>query len=72
MATLYAPSLGWRWLVAPWVRGVGPRPYVGRLGPWRYPWYGAYRWPHAYGRPIYRWRPPPRFVLPGYRVPARR
>lgn len=42
---VYWPSVGWRWVVAPWVWGVGPRPYFGLYGWARYGWYG-----HGYGR----------------------
>ena len=42
---LYFPAYGWRWVVAPWVWGVGPRPWFGVYGWARYPWYG-----HGFGR----------------------
>jgi hypothetical protein len=42
---LYFPAYGWRWVVAPWVWGIGPRPYFGVYGWARYPWYG-----HGFGR----------------------
>src|SRR3954462_10451915 len=29
---LYTPLYGWRWLAAPWVLGIGPRPYFGVYG----------------------------------------
>ena len=41
---VYWPSVGWRWVVAPWVWGIGPRPYFGSYGSARYGWYG-----HGYG-----------------------
>jgi len=37
---LYAPAFGWRWVVAPWVWGLGPRPYFGVFGWARFGWYG--------------------------------
>jgi hypothetical protein len=36
---VYGPSFGWDWVVAPWVLGLGPIPYWGRLGPTRFVWY---------------------------------
>jgi hypothetical protein len=42
---VYYPSYGWRWVVAPWVWGIGPRPYFGLYGWARYGWYG-----HGFGR----------------------
>jgi hypothetical protein len=36
----YYPHFGWRWVAAPWVLGVGPRPFWGHLGPSHYAWYG--------------------------------
>jgi|GEM_PF-240963 len=44
----YYPSVGWCWLVAPWVWGWGPMPYWGAYGPWGYGWYG-YGYGHWYG-----------------------
>ncbi len=37
---VYGPSLGWSWVVAPWVWGWGPYPYYGVYGPSHYWWYG--------------------------------
>jgi len=37
---VYAPAWGWRWVVAPWVWGIGPRPYFGVYGFNRFVWYG--------------------------------
>jgi hypothetical protein len=37
---VYAPAYGWRWVVAPWVWGIGPRPYFGLYGFNRFVWYG--------------------------------
>jgi hypothetical protein len=36
----FYPHFGWRWMASPWVLGVGPSPFWGRLGPSRYAWYG--------------------------------
>jgi hypothetical protein len=52
----YYPRFGWRWISSPWVVGVGPSPFWGRLGPVHYAWYGHPRffgYPHVgyYGRP---------------------
>ena len=43
---IYRPSIGWGWYVAPWVLGVGARPYWGAWGPNRYSWY-AHPWFHT-------------------------
>jgi hypothetical protein len=45
---VYWPSYGWRWVVAPWVWGVGPRPFFGRFGFAHYAWYGR-GFGHWYG-----------------------
>src|SRR5207245_11548046 len=37
------PAYGWRWVVAPWIYGWGPRPYWGAWGPRYYGWY-AHPW----------------------------
>ena len=55
---VYYPAFGWRWVVAPWVFGWGPRPYWGVWGPRYYHWYARpwFRVPvahHVY-RPHYR------------------
>jgi hypothetical protein len=42
---LYYPSVGWCWVVAPWVWGLGPMPYFGVYGASRFGWYG-----HGFGR----------------------
>src|SRR5262245_7109584 len=42
---VYFPAYGWRWVVAPWVWGIGPHPYFGVYGWARYGWYG-----HGFGR----------------------
>lgn len=36
---VYGPSWGWRWLSAPWVLGLGPRPYWGAPGFSRFAWH---------------------------------
>jgi hypothetical protein len=49
---VYYPSWGWRWIAAPWVFGIGPRPFFGVYGYARYGWYG-HPW---YGHPWYGYR----------------
>src|SRR5678816_2048392 len=55
---LYVPAYGWRWVVAPWVWGIGPRPYFGVYGFARFPWYGrGYgRWYGYRGGPVWAGR----------------
>lgn len=36
---VYYPSIGWCWVVAPWVWGFGPMPYFGPYGS-RFGWWG--------------------------------
>jgi len=62
-AYVYYPAYGWRWVVAPWIYGWGPRPYWGTWGPRYFAWYsrpwfrvggywgwGGYRgWGHYHG-----------------------
>jgi hypothetical protein len=36
---VYTPAAGWRWVSAPWVWGLGPRPWFA-AGPERFVWYG--------------------------------
>jgi hypothetical protein len=36
---VYYPSAGWVWIAAPWVWGLGPRPYF-VFGTTRYVWWG--------------------------------
>ena len=38
-AYVYSPSVGWTWVVAPWVWGLGPQPYL-VAGPSRFAWWG--------------------------------
>jgi hypothetical protein len=35
---VYYPGFGWRWVVAPWVLSIGPRPYFVH-GPVHFAWY---------------------------------
>ena len=35
---VFYPRFGWRWVLAPWVFGLGPRPYFVH-GPVRFAWY---------------------------------
>ncbi len=37
---VYYPAFGWRWVVAPWVWGLGPQPYFGVHGVVRFTWWG--------------------------------
>ena len=79
---VFYPAFGWRWVVAPWVWGLGPQPYWGVHGFSHFGWWGRGfgRW-YAFG-PAYvgwggryfwtggRWvAPPRRYVAP--RVVAR-
>jgi hypothetical protein len=80
----YRPTIGWAWIASPWVISVGPRPYWGTWGPYRYayyshPWFRVrphYGSVHYYGRPNYYYHaaPPPRahyyYRGPGWRGPA--
>jgi hypothetical protein len=73
---LYVPAYGWRWVVAPWVWGIGPRPYFGVYGFARFPWYGrGYgRWYGFHGGPVWagRGRGHPGWSGPGHpAVPGR-
>ena len=53
---VYYPSLGWTWVVAPWIWGFGPWPFFGIHGPYAFGWYG-----HGWWRSPWRWhfRPGP-------------
>jgi len=66
---LYVAAYGWRWVVAPWVWGIGPRPYFGVYGSARYPWYGrGYgRWYGFRGGPVWAGRD---WGHPGWYGPA--
>jgi hypothetical protein len=47
---VYYPTLGWSWLVAPWVWGWGGYPYFGVVGAWHFPWYrGLYQAGYGWG-----------------------
>jgi len=53
---VYTPAYGWRWVVAPWVWGLGPRPYFGVYGWNRFAWYGrgfGGRWYGYRGGPVW-------------------
>jgi hypothetical protein len=43
---VFYPGFGWRWVLAPWVFGIGPRPYFVH-GPVRFAWY-AHPWFRAH------------------------
>ncbi len=45
---VYYPSVGWCWVVAPWIWGWGAAPYFGIYGTGHYGWYG-YGYGHWYG-----------------------
>jgi hypothetical protein len=47
-AYVYQPSFGWRWVLSPWVFGVGPEPRWGAVGRARFAWY-AHPWFHNRG-----------------------
>ncbi|BDG07874.1 hypothetical protein [Anaeromyxobacter paludicola] len=53
---VYYPSVGWTWVMAPWVWGIGPWPYF-VYGPVHYGWYGRGWWRDP-GRWHYRPAPP--------------
>jgi hypothetical protein len=54
-AYLYYPDHGWVWLTAPWVWGVGPLPFFGAHGPWRFHWdRGPGYHQRAPDRPVFR------------------
>ena len=36
---VYYPALGWHWVFAPWVLGIGPSPYWGGRGYARFAWH---------------------------------
>jgi hypothetical protein len=41
---VYYPTIGWCWVIAPWLWGWGPMPYFGHWGWSRFGWFG-----HGYG-----------------------
>ena len=55
---VYYPSFGWTWVVAPWVWGLGPRPYFGFYGYTHFVWYGRGfgRW-YAFAPRYVTWGP---------------
>ncbi len=58
---LYYPSVGWSWVSAPWVWGVGPMPSFGRAEPRRFAWYE-----HGWWRTPQRWQYRAAPERPGY------
>jgi len=53
---VYYPSVGWTWVVAPWVWGLGARPDFGVVGPGRFVWWGrGYGHWHAFSGPYAQW-----------------
>jgi hypothetical protein len=46
-AFVYDRGVGWRWVTAPWVLGVGPTPNWGVRGPGRFAWHAR-----PYFRPV--------------------
>jgi len=40
---VFYPTFGWRWVVAPWVLGLGVEPFWGPSGPIYFQWY-AHPW----------------------------
>ena len=69
----YYPSNGWRWISAPWVWGIGTRPFFS-VGPRYYGWYRprywgpGYRWGNYYGGYGRAWVAPPYRAGVGYGV----
>jgi len=53
---VFYPAVGWRWVVAPWIWGLGPQPYWGVHGTGWFPWWGRGfgRW-YAFGPPYVGW-----------------
>lgn len=47
-AYAYYPSFGWRWVLSPWVFGIGPEPRWGAVGRVHFAWY-AHPWFHYRG-----------------------
>ena len=47
---VYYPTVGWTWVVAPWIWGWGPWPTFGFYGPVHFGWYG-----HGWWRTPSRW-----------------
>lgn len=45
---VYYPAVGWTWVVAPWVWGLGPQPYFGVAGTAHFVWWGS-GFGHWYG-----------------------
>ncbi len=38
---VYYPTVGWTWVVAPWIYGWGPQPFFGLYGTARFGWFGS-------------------------------
>ena len=51
---VFYPTVGWTWVVAPWLWGWGPVPHFGVYGGWRFGWYG-----HGWGPAWHGFRPAP-------------
>jgi len=53
---VFYPPVGWRWVVAPWLWGLGTQPYWGVHGINGFPWWGhgVGRW-YAFGSPYVTW-----------------
>jgi hypothetical protein len=45
---VYYPAFGWRWVLSPWVFGLGPRPHFIH-GPGHFAWYAR---PSFRGHPL--------------------
>ena len=48
---LYSTGGGWGWVAAPWIWGIGPRPYFAYRSwyrPGHYGWYGQRGWHHPF------------------------
>src|SRR5262249_47385670 len=52
---VYWPGYGWRWALAPWVFGWGPRPHWGVYGITRFYWH-AHPWFRPYAHRWYTYR----------------
>jgi hypothetical protein len=61
---VYGPTLGWRWVTAPWVFDYGPTPYWGVRGRAHFAWYSRPWFARRAYRPVYH-----REYHPVYRAP---
>lgn len=68
---VYYPAVGWCWVVAPWVWGLGPQPYFGAYGTARFVWYGRGfgRW-YGYAPRYATWGPRSYWIGGRWSVPA--